>query len=215
MRTFVFIDGQNFYLSSRRAFRAHYPNFDARKVADLLSQKATERDADHIGFYTGMPVRRYSPQWAAFWTNKIAAMQEDGIDTYTRNLQYTYEDDAESPTGFKILTTREKGIDMRIALDVMAAARRDDCGAIIIVSRDQDFTEVVKDVKIMADFSGRDIEVWSAYPDGGNGPSHLRGIAGTKQMTVNPEEYAGCLDPVDYRKPRVKTVEQNSAPALS
>lgn len=198
-KTHVFIDGQNFYLSARSAFGLRYPDFDARAVANVLCEKAAGKAADEVHFYTGMPVAKFSPRWYDFWTNKIAAMEEEGIHTFTRPLRYTYETDPQSPTGFKILSTREKGIDLRIALDVMEVARRADCENIVIVSRDQDFQELVEKIEIMCAFENRDIGLWSAYPDGGNGPSHLRGIDGTREVTIERTEYAGCIDRTDYR----------------
>jgi len=213
-KSYIFIDGQNFYLSACTAFGLRYPNFDTKKVADVISNKAIGQDAGNIAFYTGMPVKKFSPKWHGFWTNKIAAMEAQGIDTFTRDLRYTTESDPDRKVGFKILTTREKGIDLRIALDVMEAARRLDCTDIIIVSRDQDFREVVEKVNIMADFERRDIEMWSAYPDGGNGPSHLRGIDGTRSVTVNKRDYASCIDRTDYSsKHERKDMSESLSPA--
>ena len=198
-KTYIFVDGQNFYLSARTAFGLRYPNFDVKSVANIISERATGRPADHVTFYTGMPVHKFSPTWHGFWTNKLRAMEEDGIDTFTRPLRYTYETDPQAATGFKILSTREKGIDLRIALDAMEAARRPDCGDIIIVSRDQDFQEVIEKIEIMRAFENREIGLWSSYPDGGNGPSHLRGIDGTKEVVVTRDDYAKCIDNHDYR----------------
>jgi len=212
-KTYIFIDGQNFYLSARSAFGLRFPNFDTRKVGDLISRKAVGEDAGQISFYTGMPVQKFSPMWSQFWTNKIAAMEEEGIRTFTRPLRYTTETDPSEKTGYKILSTREKGIDLRIALDVMEAARRHDCTDIIIVSRDQDFREVVEKIEVMNAFERRDIKIWSAYPDGGNGPSHLRGIDGTEEIVVSREDYAGCIDHTDYRAARPSRKSQDTSPS--
>jgi uncharacterized LabA/DUF88 family protein len=198
-KTHIFIDGQNFYLSARTAFGLRYPDFDTRAVADTIARKVSGQEADHIHFYTGMPVQKFSPRWFEFWTNKIAAMEAEGIETFTRPLRYIHETDPQSPTGYKILSTREKGIDLRIALDVMEVARRTDVENIVIVSRDQDFQEVIEKIETMCAFERRDIGLWSAYPDGGNGPSHLRGIDGTKEVIIDREEYARCIDRTDYR----------------
>lgn len=201
-KTFIFIDGQNLYLSARSAFGSSvvpYPNFDARRLAELIGQEIGAPGVERVSFYTGMPVDRYSPRWHEFWTNKLEAMEEDFVSVYTRPLRYQYETDPLQPTGYKILSTREKGIDLRIALDVMVAARRKDCDNIVIVSRDQDFREVIEDIEMMAAFEKRDINLWSAYPDGGNGPSHLRGIDGMKPVVITSDMYHQCIDPMDYR----------------
>lgn len=212
-RTYVFIDGQNFYLSARAAFKLNFPNFDARAVGDLLAQKIGGADAAQVYFYTGMPVAKYSPHWHKFWSNKIAALEEAGVHTFTRPLRYLTETDPSQPTGYKILNTREKGIDLRIALDVMEAARRPDCTDIMIVSRDQDFYEVVEKIDHYCKFEGRDIEVWSAYPDGGNGPKHLRGIDGTRQLRILRDDYKLCIDPTDYRNTQKREPQESIEPA--
>jgi uncharacterized LabA/DUF88 family protein len=213
-KTYVFIDGQNFYLSARTAFGLKYPNFDTKKVADLISRKATGEDAGKITFYTGMPVHKFSPMWHDFWTNKISAMESEGVDAFTRQLRYTYETDPSMATGYKILSTREKGIDLLIGLDVMEAARREDCGNIIIVSRDQDFQEVIKKIETMCKFDGREIGLWSAYPDSGSGPSHLRGIDGTREVTVSRKEYAECIDYADYRGSAMAKKRRDESPSI-
>ena len=197
--THVFIDGQNFYLSGRTEFGLKYPDFDVAKIADMIAGKIGAERADHVNFYSGMPVARFSPRWFEFWTNKIEAMEETGINTFTRPLRYTYETDEQAPNGVKILSTREKGIDLRLALDVMAAARRTNCEKIVIASRDQDFREVVEKIEEMCAFERRDIELWSAYPDGGQGPAHIRGIDGMQNLPISFGDYRTCRDATDYR----------------
>lgn len=200
-RTFVFIDGQNFYKSARSAFGKDvvpYPNFDASALGSLLAKEVGAESVEKISFYTGMPVERYSPRWYEFWMNKIDNMENNFVSVFTRPLRYQYETDPMHPTGYRVISTREKGIDLRIALDVMIAARRKDCENIIIVSRDQDFREVIADIEMMTAFERRDVNLWSAYPDGGGGPSHLRGIDGMKSIIVTPEMYRDCIDPNNY-----------------
>lgn len=212
-KAYVFIDGQNFYLSAKSAFSLRYPSFDPKSVGNLLAQRVIGEDAAQIAFYTGMPVQKYSPMWSTFWNNKIHAMEEDGIITFTRPLRYVTETDPSEKTGFKVLSTREKGIDMRIGLDIMEATRRPDCTDIIIVSRDQDFREVVDKINDINFGERRDIKVWSAYPDGGNGPAHLRGIDGTQEIVMDREDYAKCIDPTDYRSSRSRVPAQASSPS--
>ena len=117
----------------------------------------------------------------------------------TRDLRYLTETDAGSPGGVRVLSAREKGIDLRIALDVMAAARRPDCANILILSRDQDFREVIADVRLMCDFARRDIGLWSAYPEVRDGPAFNRGVDGTRELRISRRDYDQLRDRADYR----------------
>lgn len=152
-----------------------------------------------IRFYIGMPVARFSPHWTNFWTNKLNAARDAGVEVTTRDLRYLTETDPAAPGGLRVLSAREKGIDLRIALDVMAAARRPDCGNIMIVSRDQDFQEVVRDVSEMCALTKQQIGLWSAFPEVRNGRSFNRGVDGTREILISRLDYRALRDPADYR----------------
>lgn len=200
-RNHIFIDGQNFYLSAKRAFGLRYPDFDIPALGRHLSGRISPEEGPDpvIRFYIGMPISRFSPHWTNFWTNKLNAAQEAGVTVTTRDLRYLTETDPAAPGGVRVLSAREKGIDLRIALDVMAAARRPDCGNILIVSRDQDFQEVIRDVELMCAFSGQRIGLWSAYPEVRNAPALNRGVDGTREVRISWADYRGLRDPTDYR----------------
>lgn len=202
MKNIIFIDGQNFYLSAKKAFNLRFPDFDIPRLGTFLSDQIDPVNETETRFYIGMPSSRYSPQWTRFWNNKIDDARDRGVEITTRELRYLTETDPQSPNGFRVLSAREKGIDLRIGLDVLAAARRRDCANIMIVSRDQDFQEVVSDVSTMCDFTGRDIGLWSAYPVvPDNGPLN-RGIDGTREFEVTRKIYDGLRDTKDHRKSR-------------
>jgi len=195
----IFIDGQNLYLSAKRAFGLRYPDFDIPALGRHLSDRIDPEQDAVIRFYIGMPVKRFSPRWTAFWTNKLQAARDAGIDVTTRELRYLTESDPHAPGGFRVISAREKGIDLRIALDVMAAARRSDCANIMIVSRDQDFREVIGDVQNMCAFTRRDIGLWSAFPEVLDASSLNRGVDGTREIRITRSQYDRLRDPADYR----------------
>lgn len=198
----VFIDGQNFYLSAKKAFGLRYPDFDIPRLGAHLADRMDTNLDTEVRFYIGMPSSRYSPHWTRFWTNKIDDARDRGVDVTTRDLRYLTETDPQAPGGFKVLSAREKGIDLRIGLDVVAAARRSDCANVMIVSRDQDFREVVEDVSTMSAFTGREIGLWSAYPKVDGSRALNRGIDGTREIEVTLADYDDLRDPADYRKAR-------------
>ncbi|PTX52595.1 uncharacterized LabA/DUF88 family protein [Gemmobacter caeni] len=198
-RNHIFIDGQNLYLSAKRAFGLRYPDFDILALGRQLSEEIDPSLETRVRFYIGMPVRKYSPMWTGFWTNKLAAARESGVEVVTRELRYLTETDPNAPGGYRVLSAREKGIDLRLALDVMAASRRPDCANIMIVSRDQDFQEVVRDIRTLCDFTRREIGLWSAFPEVQGEPSLNRGIDGTRMIRITREIYDRVRDPADYR----------------
>lgn len=200
-RNHIFIDGQNLYLSARRAFGLRYPDFDIAALGQHLSDRVDPDRKARVRFYIGMPVRRFSPVWTGFWTNKLRAAELAGVEVVTRDLRYLTETDPHAPGGLRVISAREKGIDLRLALDVMAASRRADCANILIVSRDQDFQEVVGDVRDMCRFTGREIGLWSAFPEVIGEPPLNRGIDGTREVRISRSDYDRIRDPAEYRQP--------------
>jgi uncharacterized LabA/DUF88 family protein len=198
-RNHIFIDGQNLYLSAKRAFGLRYPDFDIPALGRELSERVDPTLETSVRFYIGMPVRKYSPMWTGFWTNKLAVARKNGVEVVTRELRYLTETDPNAPGGYRVLSAREKGVDLRLALDVMAVSRRPDCANILILSRDQDFQEVVRDIRTMCDFTRREIGLWSAFPEVIGEPALNRGIDGTRMIRITREEYDRVRDPADYR----------------
>ncbi len=199
-RNHIFIDGQNFYLSAKRAFGLRYPDFDIPSLGRHLSDRIGGGYDPVVRFYIGMPIARFSPMWTRFWTNKLEAARGAGVEVTTRELRYLTETDPHAPGGIRVVSAREKGIDLRIALDVMAAARRPDCANILIVSRDQDFREVIADIRTMCAFTRRDIGLWSAFPTVLDAPALNRGVDGTREIRISRSDYDRLRDPADYRE---------------
>jgi uncharacterized LabA/DUF88 family protein len=123
-----------------------------------------------------------------------------GIHTFTRPLRYQNKV-ITLPNG--ALTTapvgREKGIDVRLALDVVRYALENRYDVALIFSQDQDLTEAVDDVKLIAQREQRWIKVASAYPVS---PTYQnrRGINGTDWIKIERAMFDTCLDPNDYRR---------------
>lgn len=186
-KALVLIDGQNLFHSARREFAYTAPNFDALKIARLVCNR-TNSDPHQTRFYSGVPAADVDPWWHAFWANKCCQMERSGIITVTRPLRVHAEGDH--------AVFAEKGIDLRIGLDMVRAAQEGLADLLILVSGDQDFVEAVKDARQIARHAGRKLGVASAYP----AASHLRhGVYQTDWLPISAAEYALCLDPRDYR----------------
>jgi hypothetical protein len=140
-------------------------------------------------FYTGIPDRADNAFWNHFWTAKLAVMGTRGIQTFSRSLRYRNQT---VPVG------EEKGIDVRLALDVVRMARENLYDVALIFSQDQDLSEAADEVKAMSVQQGRWIKVACAFPVSLTAENR-RGINGTDWIKINRATYDACLDPNDYR----------------
>ena len=114
-----------------------------------------------------------------------------GIKTFQRPLRYqkiTLDDGKVIRQGY------EKGIDIKIALDIVKLANQEAYDVEIIFSQDQDLTEAVKEVKLISRQTNRWIKLVSAFPRG----NKSRGINGTDWIKINKKDYDTCLDNRQY-----------------
>lgn len=110
-------------------------------------------------------------------------MAAQGIVTYKRYLRHG----------------REKGIDVRIAIDLIRMAHKKAYDVGLIFSQDQDLSEVADEIKTISIEQDRWIKTASAYPNGG---PNKRGINMTEWVPFEKAVYDGCIDPRDYRPKR-------------
>lgn len=129
-------------------------------------------------------------------------MSRQGVVTFSRPLRYrnkivTLPDGRE----YSILSGEEKGIDVRIAIDVIRMAHRDECDVAVIFSQDQDLSEVAKELRVIAREKDRWLKVASAFPISVTARNR-RGIEATDWIYIDKTTYDICLDPRDYRLTR-------------
>lgn len=192
-----FFDGQNLFQHAKEAFGHYHPNYDPLKLHGAVC-RANGWISNLVRFYTGIPNAKEDERWAAYWANRLLAMKRAGILTTTRPLRYrkeTVEIDGKSTT---VATPQEKGIDVRIALDVVSLARRQQYDVAVIYSQDQDLCEVVDEVRAISIEKDRWIKVACAFPFGPKASSR-RGIDKTDWVRIDEATYNVCLDPRDYR----------------
>ena len=126
-----------------------------------------------------------------------------GIRTFSRHLKYRNQT-VKVPGGGTtiVLVGQEKGIDIRIALDVVRMVRENTLDVALIFSQDQDLSEVADEVKSVSRQQNRWIKLASAFPVS---PTYdnTRGINNTDWVRIDRATYDACLDTNDYRpKPR-------------
>lgn len=205
----AFFDAQNLYRHAREAFEQfsekdcyHHPSFDPLK----LHQKV----ADHFGwkpnltrFYSGIPLQSDNEMWGGYWANRKLALSRARVQVTTRPLRYHTE---EFEDGSIIKVPHEKGIDIRIALDLVACARRKEFDVAIIFSQDQDLAEAVVELKDIARVQGRTIKIVSAFPEN---KFASRGIDKTDWFPMAMSFYEACLDERDYRPPQFRPAQSS------
>jgi hypothetical protein len=140
-----------------------------------------------------MPSERDDPEWRAFWTTQLGGMHNCGVVTYSRPVAYRSATIVCPECGpQRVRVGVEKGIDVRIALDVVRLALDDEYDVAIIFSQDQDLTEAVDDVRRVAELQDRWVKVACAFATGGR---RTRGIDRTDWIRIDRETWQECLDP--------------------
>ncbi len=200
-RASVFFDGQNLFYAVKKAFGYNWPNYDPLTLARVVCRlKGWTHHQTY--FYTGLPNVKDNQFWNHFWTAKLASMGKRGIHTYSRHLKYRNQT-VRLPGGATttVLVGQEKGIDIRIALDVVRMARENQYDVALVFSQDQDLSEVVDEVRSFSVAQDRWIKLACAFPVS---PTYenVRGINKTDWIEIDRELYDECLDPNDYRRKR-------------
>lgn len=197
----AFIDGQNLFHSARAAFCYSYPNYDPARLARSVCDRQGWR-CDGARFYTGIPSLADKPDWHRFWIAKGARMGHDGVHVVTRPLAYRHAlVRLADGTAREISVGQEKGIDVRLALDVIRLAHQGALDVALLFCRDNDLAELAAEIRAISVDQARWIKIASAYPFG-PAVRHHRGIAGTDWIRIERATYDSCLDPRDYRARR-------------
>lgn len=213
-RAVAFFDGQNLFHAARKAFGYTFPNYDPVALAqEICSQR--EWELSGVRFYTGVPDSSDNQHWNHFWNNKLAVLGTRGVFTYARSLRYQRKSLALADgTQYTYRVGYEKGIDVRIALDVIRLALEGDCDVALIFSQDQDFSEVADEVRSIAQQQQRWIKLASAFPFSPVYPNR-RGVDKTDWIRIDQSAYDQCLDRNDYRSYTFPSTASTSGRSIS
>jgi hypothetical protein len=123
------------------------------------------------------------------------------VVVYSRSLRYRKKR-LKLPDGTEAtyLTGEEKGIDVRIAIDVIRLAHRDEYDVALVFSQDQDLSEVAAEIRVIAEEQDRWIKIASAFPWSPTA-RNTRGIEKTDWIRIERPTYDACLDRRNYRLP--------------
>ena len=200
-RAVAFIDGQNLYYAAKEAFGYSFPNYDVHALAARIC-KAQRWKLKQVRFYTGIPDAADNRRWNAFWVAKGAAMGRQKVVVVTRPLRYRNQT-VRLPNGARhtFLAAEEKGIDVRIAVDVIRLAHSKDYEVALLFTQDQDLAEVAREIRVIAQEQKRWIKLLSAFPDSPARSNH-RGVNGTDWIKIDRPSYDACIDPRDFGAPK-------------
>jgi hypothetical protein len=152
-----------------------------------------------VGFYTGYPSAMDNEFWNHFWSAKLAQMGREGVSTYSRPLRYRNQTlTLADGTKITVPVGQEKGVDVRMALDIVALAHRREYDVALLFSQDQDLSEVADELRIIAAIQGRWLKVASAFPVSPT-TRNRRGINSTDWIKIDRSTYDSCIDTRDYR----------------
>jgi uncharacterized LabA/DUF88 family protein len=149
LRVVVFIDGQNFYNECRRIFRhgETHPHLLGEEICG--SQFGTDRVLQEVRFYTGIHDSRREPLKNSYMQKRIRVMKQNDVTTFSRPLKYgeeIVEDRGQPGTYKRMWKGREKGVDVRIALDMVMMAVENKYEIASLASNDSDLEEAINDV---------------------------------------------------------------------
>jgi uncharacterized LabA/DUF88 family protein len=201
-RAIAFVDGQNLFYAARSAFGHAYPNYDVASLAAAICLKQNWNLAQ-VRFYTGIPDASDDPFWNHFWTAKLAQMGRQKVHVFSRPLRYRNQT-VRLPAGqtHTFLVGQEKGVDVRLALDIVSCAYQNAYDVALVFSQDQDLSEVADELRQISQQQNRWIKMASAFPFSPASPNR-RGINATDWIRIDRPTYDACLDTRDYRpKPK-------------
>ena len=214
-RVIAFVDGQNLFYAAKQAFGYDLPNFDIRTLSRKICEAKKRWELVHVYFYTGTHTKSHSPFWHGFWVSKLRTMsRQENVTVFSRTLRYRQR--RITPPGgtpFEYTYGDEKGVDVRIAIDVIRMAHKQDYDIAMIFSQDQDLSEVAKEIRSIAKEQKRWMKAVSVFPVGAS-TKNRAGIAKTDWIEINKQTYDQCLDGRDHR-PKKKKSDKSSKPSFN
>jgi len=126
-------------------------------------------------------------------------MSRAGIQVYKRALRYRNKT-VKLPDGttHTFLVGQEKGVDVRLALDIIGTAYQQTADVLLVFSQDQDLSEVADEIRQIAATQNRWLKISCAFPVSPVS-NNRRGINGTDWIKIDRAMYDACLDPRNYR----------------
>jgi len=192
----LFIDAQNFYNSARRAFFSDSASsacgqIKPSELANLIASRnppGIVRQLNEIRIYTGIPDGSKEPQTHSSYTKQSNAWKMDGATVISRPLRYLPD--------WPNSRAQQKGVDVAIAVDLIAYAIDCQHDVGVLASLDTDLVPAVEFIQNRPDNNCK-IEV--AGFDGGKHNMRALRISNTWCYWINKTDYDKIADLTSYR----------------
>jgi hypothetical protein len=196
----AFIDGYNLFKAAKKCFGYTYPNYDVKRLVNAVVAMEPGRQLTSAHFCIGIPTNLDDSENNLWWTKKLAAMGRTGVQVETRYLkrrELRVHLDGIVKFDKTIPRLVEKGIDLKIGLDMVRLARSKAYDVAILFTQDGDLVEAVTEVQAIAAEQHRRIQVECAHPVAAGVPCFP--IKRTIPRQITKAIYDACIDPTDYR----------------
>lgn len=204
-RVAVFIDYQNVYMRAKELFAPPGAPFVEgqvypRRLGVLLTQRGRsvdgERQLEFVKVFRGEPSPKHSPIGQAACQRQVRYWSSQAqVEAVTRPLHYY---SAGYRNGVEQFESREKGIDVLIALAIALGAERDEYDVAVLFSADTDLLPALEQARA----AGKKVEVAAWKPDRGYA-SRLT-LRGMWCHYLGRTDYQMVADPTDYTRPGVE-----------
>jgi len=87
---------------------------------------------------------------------------------------------------------------VRLAIDIIRLAHRGAFDVALVLSQDQDLSEVAEEIRVIAKEQNRWISIASTFPSS-PASKNTKGINPTDWIKIDRSTYDSCIDPRDYR----------------
>ena len=212
----MFFDGQNLFHAAKEVFGYKEPDYDPRLLAMAICEKQGWQ-LIQVRFYTGVPDRLENPVLQGYWTRKLDVLgKHPDVTVIRRTLKYSYRPSPpacrkcghrDPHDGLKCArcgwqrpkkkVPREKGIDIRIALDCIRLTSKEEFDVAVVSSQDQDLAEIPEYINAISAQQRRTVEFYSAFPFA-PGMKNSRGINHMRALHIDRGLYDACRDPRNY-----------------
>jgi len=195
-RVGVFVDYQNCYGAARETFHdsadpGYIGNIHPHVLAHLLASKDSGAyELVFVGVYCGIADPRRDPRTAAARQKQIAAWQKSGAVVFARPLRY--------PSGWPKVPAEEKGVDVKMSIDVVMGAVTDSYDVAILASCDTDLAPVVEALLQMSATTGKPAVELIAWK-GRQNKIGVPGVALTYRWVADGD-YRAMRDQTDYNR---------------
>jgi hypothetical protein len=190
----------NLFNCAKRCFGYRHPNCDHLKIVNAIVNIEAGRQLERATLYQGVPKAEHDAASNAWWNRKLAMVGRSGVKVERRNMKLReLKITLDGIVHFEHTVPRliEKGIDLKLGLDLVRYTNNQSYDVAIVFSQDGDLVEAVEEVHRIAKEQNRWVQVECAYPFAPVG--EWRPINRTVQRQITRVIYDACIDPTDYR----------------